>query len=73
MIAKFEPGFFLTIRAGNIAGDERELWLAIEETRELRRFLNDNYRKLRPNKDWENCPYEGHHDDCDCRGTGGDR
>ena len=39
----------------------------------LRRFLNDNHRALRPSKDWKNCPYEGHHDSCDCRGEGGDR
>lgn len=27
----------------------------------------------RPNKDWANCPYNGHVDDCDCKGMGGDR
>ena len=51
----------------------RDMLLSLKEARELRRFLNDNHRNLRPSKDWDNCPYEGHADDCTCNGMGGDR
>lgn len=47
--------------------------IPIETAKNLRWFLNDNARRLRPTKDWANCSYEGHSDDCDCRGMGGDR
>lgn len=30
-------------------------------------------RDLRPQKDWNACPYASHADDCTCRGEGGDR
>lgn len=36
-------------------------------------FLNTSKEELRPSKDWDNCPYEGHADDCNCNGMGGDR
>lgn len=47
--------------------------LSFAEARELRAFLEHNYQKLRPNKNWTTCPYESHSDDCDCNGVGGDR
>jgi len=47
--------------------------MTVEEARELRHQLNLNKQRLRPNKNWGDCPYEGHADDCTCRGEGGDR
>lgn len=46
-----------------------------EEAEKLRFMINSQHvaRWLRSNKDWANCSYEAHADDCDCRGVGGDR
>ena len=74
----------MTVGVQTVNGDDRVLKiqgvnsacatvLTLNEAKELRRWLNDHYRELRPSKDWANCPYEGHCDDCDCRGEGGDR
>jgi hypothetical protein len=27
----------------------------------------------RPQKNWEECPYANHSDDCDCHGSAGER
>jgi hypothetical protein len=45
----------------------------IQHAVELKKFLDDNPRWLRPDKDWDNCPYAHHADDCNCRGMGGGR
>lgn len=47
--------------------------LTIKEAVQLRNFLNQNHKLLRPNKDWSKCSYEDHADDCNCRGAGGGR
>jgi len=47
--------------------------LDFAEALQLRAFLNGHIQQLRPAKDWNNCPYERHSDDCDCQGAGGDR
>jgi hypothetical protein len=60
------------IDSGELAG-----WVALTfaEARELRAALNDwqNVKRLRPDKLWGECSYEGHADDCTCNGMGGDR
>lgn len=43
-----------------------------DAARELAYALNCALRRIRK-KDWSECPYESHADDCDCRGMGGDR
>ena len=47
--------------------------LTLAEAAALRLFLNANNRRLRPTKTWDKCPYENHHDSCDCNGVAGDR
>lgn len=61
--------------SGNVilSVEGHEVFLTLEESRLVRRFLNEHHRDLRPSKDWENCPYEGHADDCNCNGMGVDR
>jgi hypothetical protein len=69
----------MNIRFSEVSGnvilnvEGREVFLTLKEALLIRYFLNDNKEKLQPSKDWDNCPYEGHADDCDCRGMGGDR
>ena len=53
--------------------EDWSLTLNREEAQELRRFLNNHHVYLYPAKDWKNCPYESHSDDCNCNGMGGDR
>jgi hypothetical protein len=50
-----------------------EVYLPIPDARALWHYLNQHKQDLRPEKDWDRCPYEGHANDCDCRGMGGDR
>lgn len=49
--------------------------LGREEVEQLILMVNSQHveRWRRPNKDWLNCSYMTHADDCDCRGAGGDR
>ncbi len=47
--------------------------LDLSDALELREFLNEHHRELRPLKNWTRCSYEHHADDCDCKGIGGDR
>lgn len=53
--------------------EETVFSISLEDARHLRRNLDLNHRAMRPAKDWDNCPYEGHANDCTCNGMGGDR
>lgn len=61
--------------SGNIilVVEGRDMLLNLKEAAQLRQSLNENHKSLRSNKNWENCQYEHHADDCNRRGMCGDR
>lgn len=64
---------FITVTTGETP--EEEGVYTLQEFGHLRRIMRgmNVQRALRPNKDWSQCAYEGHHDTCTCNGAGGDR
>lgn len=47
--------------------------LTLDEAQWVRKYLNAERERLRPSKNWRECPYENHSDDCNCDGSAGDR
>lgn len=63
----------LILKIYEASGVCHEVVIDNSTSRKLRQMLNDRYRELRREKNWNDCPYEGHTDDCTCRGEGGFR